>query len=138
MGNLERILDKLTDIATELEKDMDENGWTGRTVTLKFKLDTYQGMTSPSPVQTPALILFQFSLALNQWTTGFPRRKNFLRYVIHFFWVHFILNIVLDWQRTASPGNSAENQAHWFKGDQTERLACHSKLDEWDQTCKLI
>ncbi|KIM45299.1 hypothetical protein M413DRAFT_441982 [Hebeloma cylindrosporum] len=45
LGNLERILDKLTEVATELEKDMDQNGWTGRTVTLKFKLDTYQVFT---------------------------------------------------------------------------------------------
>ncbi|KAG6866757.1 hypothetical protein C0991_011416 [Blastosporella zonata] len=40
-----KILDKLTEIAIELEKDMTENGWAGRTVTLKFKLDTYQVLT---------------------------------------------------------------------------------------------
>lgn len=38
-----QILEKLSDISNELEKDMDESGWTGRTVTLKYKLDTYQG-----------------------------------------------------------------------------------------------
>jgi DNA polymerase kappa len=37
-------LQKLDEVATELEKDMEENGWTGRTVTLKYKLDTFQGM----------------------------------------------------------------------------------------------
>ena len=31
-------------MAAELEKDMEQNGWTGRTVTLKYKLDTYQGV----------------------------------------------------------------------------------------------
>ena len=66
LDNLERIFDKLTEIATELEKDMDENGWTGRTVTLKFKLDTYQGITSLSLIQMLVLIALQFSLALNQ------------------------------------------------------------------------
>jgi DNA polymerase kappa len=38
-----QILEKLSDISVELEKDMNESGWTGRTVTLKYKLDTYQG-----------------------------------------------------------------------------------------------
>jgi DNA polymerase kappa len=40
----EKILEKLNEVATELEKDMEQNGWTGRTVTLKYKLDTYQGV----------------------------------------------------------------------------------------------
>ncbi|KNZ80880.1 DNA polymerase kappa [Termitomyces sp. J132] len=40
-----QILDKLNEIAVELEKDMTENGWAGRTVTLKCKLDTYQVFT---------------------------------------------------------------------------------------------
>ena len=43
MGDKEKILQKLQEIAAELEKDMSRNGWTGRTVTLKYKLDTYQG-----------------------------------------------------------------------------------------------
>lgn len=38
------ILQKLEEVAAELEGDMESNGWTGKTVTLKFKLDTYQGM----------------------------------------------------------------------------------------------
>jgi DNA polymerase kappa len=37
-------LEKLNEVAAELEKDMEQNGWTGRTVTLKYKLDTYQGV----------------------------------------------------------------------------------------------
>lgn len=43
---MDKILQKLHEIATELEKDMQQNGWTGRTVTLKYKLDTYQGYSS--------------------------------------------------------------------------------------------
>lgn len=38
-----QILQKLEEIALELEIDMAESGWTGRTVTLKFKLDNYKG-----------------------------------------------------------------------------------------------
>ena len=41
----EQILGKLNEVAVELEKDMEQNGWTGRTVTLKYKLDTYQGVS---------------------------------------------------------------------------------------------
>ena len=39
------ILQKLEDIAAELEDDMERGGWTGRTVTLKYKLDTYEVYT---------------------------------------------------------------------------------------------
>ncbi|KAL0956325.1 hypothetical protein HGRIS_002477 [Hohenbuehelia grisea] len=45
IGDESLILQKLEDIAEELEKDMQENQWAGRTVTLKFKLDTYQVFT---------------------------------------------------------------------------------------------
>jgi len=41
----EKILEKLEDIATELEDEMESGGWTGRTVTLKYKLDTYEVFT---------------------------------------------------------------------------------------------
>lgn len=37
------ILSKLDDVADELGRDMVSGGWTGKTVTLKYKLDTYQG-----------------------------------------------------------------------------------------------
>lgn len=40
-----KILQKLEEVAQELENDMKESGWTGKTVTLKFKLDTYQVFT---------------------------------------------------------------------------------------------
>ena len=43
-----KILQKLEEVAQELENDMHESGWVGRTVTLKFKLDTYQGTDSPA------------------------------------------------------------------------------------------
>lgn len=41
------MLDKLEEVAAELESDMDSSGWMGRTVTLKFKLDTFQGRCFP-------------------------------------------------------------------------------------------
>lgn len=39
-----KLLRMLEHIASELEADMSRNGWTGKTITLKYKLDTYQGM----------------------------------------------------------------------------------------------
>lgn len=39
----DKLLEKLKHVASELEADMVSNGWTGRTITLKYKLDTYQG-----------------------------------------------------------------------------------------------
>jgi len=40
-----RILQKLEEVAEELESDMEKSGWTGRTVTLKYKLSTYEVFT---------------------------------------------------------------------------------------------
>lgn len=37
------MLKKLEEVAAELSDDMEGTGWTGKTVTLKYKLDTYQG-----------------------------------------------------------------------------------------------
>lgn len=49
----ESILQKLEDIAAELEDDMERGGWAGRTVTLKYKLDTYE--------------VFSRAKSLNRW-----------------------------------------------------------------------
>ena len=43
ISDRDKILQKLEEVAAELESDMNEGGWTGKTVTLKYKLDTYQG-----------------------------------------------------------------------------------------------
>ncbi|KAL1744784.1 hypothetical protein HDZ31DRAFT_37884 [Schizophyllum fasciatum] len=45
IGDKDKILLKLDEVAAELEDDMKTSGWAGRTVTLKFKLDTYQVFT---------------------------------------------------------------------------------------------
>ncbi|PPQ98718.1 hypothetical protein CVT24_003426 [Panaeolus cyanescens] len=45
LDEVEKILAKLDEVSVELEKDMENDGWTGRTITLKYKLDTYQVFT---------------------------------------------------------------------------------------------
>ncbi|KAI0049981.1 DNA/RNA polymerase [Auriscalpium vulgare] len=40
-----KILEKLEGVAEELAADMESSGWVGKTITLKFKLDTYQVFT---------------------------------------------------------------------------------------------
>jgi DNA polymerase kappa len=45
LSNKTQILAKLEEVAGELEDDMVRGGWTGKTVTLKFKLDTFQVFT---------------------------------------------------------------------------------------------
>ncbi|KAF7968926.1 hypothetical protein HWV62_28868 [Athelia sp. TMB] len=42
LSDKHKLLAKLEEIATELEKDLEYLGFTGRTITLKYKLDTYQ------------------------------------------------------------------------------------------------
>uniref|UniRef100_A0A8H8CPL3 DNA polymerase kappa n=1 Tax=Psilocybe cubensis TaxID=181762 RepID=A0A8H8CPL3_PSICU len=55
LRNIQQIHEKLAEVADELERDMEENGWAGRTVTLKFKLNTYQ--------------VFTRAKSLNHWVT---------------------------------------------------------------------
>jgi hypothetical protein len=43
LSNKTQILRKLEEVAGELGDDMVREGWTGKTVTLKYKLDTFQG-----------------------------------------------------------------------------------------------
>ena len=43
MSNLDKLLEKLQEVTEELEKDMAKRGWAGKTVTLKYKLDTFKG-----------------------------------------------------------------------------------------------
>ena len=38
-----KILAKLEEVAGELSADLTDGGWTGKTITLKYKLDTFQG-----------------------------------------------------------------------------------------------
>jgi DNA polymerase kappa len=38
-----KILEKLQSVASDLEEDLARTGWAGQTITLKYKLDTYQG-----------------------------------------------------------------------------------------------
>ncbi len=40
----EALLAKLDKVATDLEEDLARTQWAGRTLTLKYKLDTYQSM----------------------------------------------------------------------------------------------
>ncbi|KAH7925515.1 IMS-domain-containing protein [Leucogyrophana mollusca] len=45
LSDKSQIFRKLEEVAAELEGDMVSGGWTGKTVTLKYKLDTYQVFT---------------------------------------------------------------------------------------------
>jgi DNA polymerase kappa len=49
LDDTSKILKKLDEVAAELEQDMEHSGWMGRTVTLKYKLDTFQGTFRPPP-----------------------------------------------------------------------------------------
>ncbi len=68
-----QILEKLSDISTELEKDMNESGWTGRTVTLKYKLDTYQGnrycAINSLFINQFVFVVFTRAKSLNYWVS---------------------------------------------------------------------
>lgn len=58
-------------MAAELEKDMEQNGWTGRTVTLKYKLDTYQGVCFKSIFKDffHMVIVFTRAKSFDRWVS---------------------------------------------------------------------
>lgn len=66
----------LEHIASELESDMSSNGWVGKTVTLKYKLDTYQGEALASQ-----LVFKQLNLAPPRLAIVFTRAKSLSRYI---------------------------------------------------------
>jgi len=43
IDDTEELLDKLEQIAQSLAEDMEHGGWAAKTITLKYKLDTYKG-----------------------------------------------------------------------------------------------
>ncbi|KAJ7072363.1 hypothetical protein C8F01DRAFT_1103720 [Mycena amicta] len=45
LSDKEKIIDKLHEVCAELEADMEQTQWTGRTVTLKYKSDTFEVCT---------------------------------------------------------------------------------------------
>ncbi|KAJ7132790.1 IMS-domain-containing protein [Mycena crocata] len=45
LGDKQKILEKLDEVCAELESDMTESEWTGRTITLKYKLDSFEVFT---------------------------------------------------------------------------------------------
>ncbi|KAF7361929.1 IMS-domain-containing protein [Mycena venus] len=45
LGDKKKILEKLEEVCAELESDMEETQWTGRTITLKYKLDSFEVFT---------------------------------------------------------------------------------------------
>lgn len=60
ISDTNKILQKLEEVSIELENEMRKDGWAGKTVTLKYKLDTYQGKfyTSPDYELLPLYICF--------------------------------------------------------------------------------
>lgn len=76
LGEKDKILKKLEEVAAELEDDMERHGWTGKTVTLKYKLDTYQGKPEYLLYSATSKVLFQFTLGPNHLIVGFLRRRK--------------------------------------------------------------
>ncbi|KJA27883.1 hypothetical protein HYPSUDRAFT_130609 [Hypholoma sublateritium FD-334 SS-4] len=87
LHKLDDILAKLDEVAAELEKDMQEDGWVGRTITLKYKLDTYR--------------VFTRAKSVDHWVSK-KEELYAVRQMIHSSHLTNI-NILLDWQRPAPP-----------------------------------
>jgi hypothetical protein len=69
-----QILRHLEEVAAELEHDMVRGGWTGKTLTLKYKLDTFQG-TSMSVafshlISCPCLAVFTRAKSFDRWVSS--------------------------------------------------------------------
>lgn len=65
---------KLDEVSAELSEDMTEGGWTGKTITLKYKLDTYKGrfLLQPGSLYVrgaKVLLVFTRAKSLDKWVS---------------------------------------------------------------------
>lgn len=79
IDDCDKLLEKLEHVASELEMDMVNNGWTGRTITLKYKLDTYQGNIFAASQY--AKLPHSLHCSLPESLLVFTRAKSLNRYV---------------------------------------------------------
>ncbi|EGO00102.1 hypothetical protein SERLA73DRAFT_53034 [Serpula lacrymans var. lacrymans S7.3] len=77
LSDRQQILNKLEEVAAELEDDTERNGWTGKTVTLKYKLNTYQVYTRAK--------------SFDRWIST---KKDDLLAVCHHLWQYHLLLLV--------------------------------------------
>lgn len=84
ISDSDKILEKLEEVSVELENDMRNEGWAGKTVTLKYKLDTYQGAASSIKALPPSLtnlcLVIQFLPERNLLIGGSHQKKIFSAY----------------------------------------------------------
>lgn len=117
LGDKEKILQKLQEIALELEKDMSRDGWTGRTVTLKYKLDTYQGTCfvhyyswALVTFYSPSFEVFTRAKTFDRWV--FTKEELYAVSLVH---VRSIVttNRKEDWERIDPSWTPSKVETHW-------------------------
>jgi DNA polymerase kappa len=83
---------------------MEGDGWTGRTITLKYKLDTYQGVPTPFPrVLKPILIatlVFTRAKSMDHWVSKKEELFNVRRLFVSV--ITRTQLFVLDWEGPSS------------------------------------
>ncbi|KAJ7647371.1 hypothetical protein FB45DRAFT_822203 [Roridomyces roridus] len=68
LGDKDKILEKLEEVCTELESDMEETQWTGRTITLKYKLETFEGSAFILPPSVNLIhLVFTRAKSCSRW-----------------------------------------------------------------------
>ncbi len=120
---------------------MNSNGWTGRTITLKFKLDTYQGTLLYAGIPDRLLlsnlilmIVFTRAKSLDRWITKKEELFKVCGLVNIFHLSISYFSSLLDRQGTAVARVSVETQTDRPASDKIERFTCCLGHDRWHQT----
>jgi DNA polymerase kappa len=123
------LLQKLEHIASELESDMSRNGWAGKTVTLKYKLDTYQGEIPSQSLVTELELIVRYLVSV------FTRARSLDRYVsskedlfsVRVYLLDEVLvfnNSIPDREDFISSRRASEIAIDRLKSDEIERFTC--------------
>lgn len=111
-------MQKLDEVATDLENDMEQNGWAGRTVTLKYKLDTYQGRRYGylCGMHLMSCAVFTRAKSFDGWIT----KKEDL-YTVRSLYIYLIsTKYDVDRERVASSRVPSDSPTDWTESDEVE------------------
>jgi len=98
-------MEKLEHVAEELEEDAAHGGWAGRTITLKYKLDTHQSK-SYTLISDDLFIVVHCSVYTSQVTpVVYHQQRGYTR----------------GWTRATCQGAAPETTSHWPASDVSQR-----------------
>jgi len=100
-----KLMEKLEHVAEELEEDAAHGSWAGRTITLKYKLDTHQSK-SYALISDDWFIIVRLSVYASQVPPAvYHQKRGYTR----------------CWTRATCQGAAPEPASHWPASDHSQR-----------------